>query len=391
MSGRTPARAVRALPERPSLEHLKKQARRRLRELQQASPTCKLADVHLQIARDHGFPSWRAMKVFIESGGGSIGVAANLVGSYRHDPRAMTNGLVTVSDEGGRLFIEMLSGGRFELSEDGPGQLVVAGLEGSYSFEGTDAGQVTALIAHGAAGETRLERVDEAEARTIRLARQQAVALQSGRRTQVPVAPEVLQRYTGHYVTPLGVGLEVVSSDGRLLVQVFGQPQVEVYPESETRFFYRIIPAQLEFVSAGGDVTAVVLHQNGIEQRLDRVSADEARRISTWLQERLSKQQQPRALTRVDPVVLDRYAGRYQIDAGRVVTVAAEQGRLFVELTDQPRFEVFPESEHTFFWTVVAAQISFVTAPGGRVTHAVLHQSGRNFPMPRLDDQGAAP
>ena len=70
--------------------------------------------------------------------------------------------------------------------------------------------------------------------------------------------------------------------------------------------------------------------------------------------------------------------------------VTAEHGRLFVELADQPRFEVYPESEHSFFWTVVAAQIAFIIGSDGQVSHAVLHQNGQRIPMTRLADQEAA-
>lgn len=54
------------LPERPSLEYLKKLAKDRLRELRQADPRAKLAGALLAVARDHGFPSWRALKAEVE-------------------------------------------------------------------------------------------------------------------------------------------------------------------------------------------------------------------------------------------------------------------------------------------------------------------------------------
>jgi ankyrin repeat protein/uncharacterized glyoxalase superfamily protein PhnB len=50
------------LPERASLEYLKKLAKERLRELRLTDPKAKLAAAQLSIARDHGFPSWRALK-----------------------------------------------------------------------------------------------------------------------------------------------------------------------------------------------------------------------------------------------------------------------------------------------------------------------------------------
>jgi hypothetical protein len=55
-----------ALPERPSLEYLKKLAKERLIALRTTSPGAKLAEVQLSIAREHGFPSWRALRAEID-------------------------------------------------------------------------------------------------------------------------------------------------------------------------------------------------------------------------------------------------------------------------------------------------------------------------------------
>jgi len=54
------------LPERPSLEYLKKLAKERLRELRRADPRAKLATALLTIAREHGFSSWRALREEVE-------------------------------------------------------------------------------------------------------------------------------------------------------------------------------------------------------------------------------------------------------------------------------------------------------------------------------------
>ena len=53
-------------PERPSLEYLKKLAKDRLRELRLNDPQAKLAAAQLSVARDQGFPSWRALKAALE-------------------------------------------------------------------------------------------------------------------------------------------------------------------------------------------------------------------------------------------------------------------------------------------------------------------------------------
>jgi ankyrin repeat protein len=54
------------LPERASLEYLKKLAKKRLRELRRERPEAKLSAAQLAVARDHGFPSWRELKAEVD-------------------------------------------------------------------------------------------------------------------------------------------------------------------------------------------------------------------------------------------------------------------------------------------------------------------------------------
>jgi ankyrin repeat protein len=54
------------LPERASLDYLKKLAKDRLREMRASDPAAKLATAQLAVAREHGFPSWRALKAEVE-------------------------------------------------------------------------------------------------------------------------------------------------------------------------------------------------------------------------------------------------------------------------------------------------------------------------------------
>jgi ankyrin repeat protein/catechol 2,3-dioxygenase-like lactoylglutathione lyase family enzyme len=54
------------LPDRASLEFLKKRAKERLLEMRQRDPRVKLAAAQLAIAREYGFPSWRALKAEID-------------------------------------------------------------------------------------------------------------------------------------------------------------------------------------------------------------------------------------------------------------------------------------------------------------------------------------
>ena len=57
----------RQLPPRPNLEHLKKQAKVFLQELQERDPALQLADAQHLLARKYGFPSWPRLKKHVES------------------------------------------------------------------------------------------------------------------------------------------------------------------------------------------------------------------------------------------------------------------------------------------------------------------------------------
>jgi uncharacterized glyoxalase superfamily protein PhnB len=54
------------LPERASLEYLKKLAKDRLQELRRSDSKAKLATALLSVARDYGFSSWRALKAELD-------------------------------------------------------------------------------------------------------------------------------------------------------------------------------------------------------------------------------------------------------------------------------------------------------------------------------------
>ena len=54
------------LPKQPSLEYLKKLAKNRLQELRRKDPEAKLTTAQLDVAREYGFSSWRALKAHID-------------------------------------------------------------------------------------------------------------------------------------------------------------------------------------------------------------------------------------------------------------------------------------------------------------------------------------
>ena len=85
-------------------------------------------------------------------------------------------------------------------------------------------------------------------------------------RPAVDVAADVLERYAGRYeLTPQFV-IEVTREGGILYAQATGQPRFRLFAASPTRFFLRVVEAEVEFTTdAAGNVTGLVLHQGGRE------------------------------------------------------------------------------------------------------------------------------
>lgn len=63
----TAAPVSRQLPARANLEHLKKEAKARLKALQARAPHTTLSTAQRAIAREYGFPSWRALKAWVDA------------------------------------------------------------------------------------------------------------------------------------------------------------------------------------------------------------------------------------------------------------------------------------------------------------------------------------
>jgi CubicO group peptidase (beta-lactamase class C family) len=87
----------------------------------------------------------------------------------------------------------------------------------------------------------------------------------------------------------------------------------------------------------------------------------------------------------IDPELLDRYIGRYELAPTFVIAITREGDRLFLQATAQPKFELFPESNQKFFLKVVDAQVTFEADGPGRAAALVLHQNGLNQRARRIE------
>lgn len=80
----------------------------------------------------------------------------------------------------------------------------------------------------------------------------------------------------------------------------------------------------------------------------------------------------------VDPAVLARYVGTYQLAPDFSFTFTLEGNQLMTQATDQPKIPVYPESQTRFFLKAVDAEIEFFTGDNGKVSYLILHQGGKD-------------
>lgn len=86
-------------------------------------------------------------------------------------------------------------------------------------------------------------------------------------RQEIKLTEKELNKFVGEYELVPGFNITVTVEDGKLMIQATGQVKSQVFPESETKFFSKIVEAQIEFVVEKGKVDSFFLYQN--EQKIE--------------------------------------------------------------------------------------------------------------------------
>jgi hypothetical protein len=108
---------------------------------------------------------------------------------------------------------------------------------------------------------------EDIAAKLAAVAHGEKVVLPSERK-EVAVPPSVLARYVGHYELAPTFSIVVTLERVQLMAQATNQPKFPIFPESETKFFLKVVDAQIEFLKDDkGDVTSLVLHQGGLDTK----------------------------------------------------------------------------------------------------------------------------
>jgi CubicO group peptidase (beta-lactamase class C family) len=105
---------------------------------------------------------------------------------------------------------------------------------------------------------------DQISASLGKVALGQPVTLISERKVIV-VSPALLSDYVGTYQLTPTLNNVISLKDGHLVTKLGNQPELELFPESETKFFLKVVDAQVEFFRDPSThaVTHLTMYQNG--------------------------------------------------------------------------------------------------------------------------------
>jgi len=96
---------------------------------------------------------------------------------------------------------------------------------------------------------------------------------------EITLDTQILGRYVASYQMPNAI-LAISREGGQLFAQLIGQPRLELFPESQQKFFLKVVDAQITFeTDPQGKTTRAVLHQGGRDiaaPRLDEAGARQA-------------------------------------------------------------------------------------------------------------------
>jgi len=97
-----------------------------------------------------------------------------------------------------------------------------------------------------------------------------------GEKAEIPkdlvVSPQILETYVGDYQLAPNFILTVTKEGDKLMTQATGQGKIEIFAETETKFYPKVMQAQIEFIKdEAGKVTKLILNQGGRQMEAKKI------------------------------------------------------------------------------------------------------------------------
>jgi CubicO group peptidase (beta-lactamase class C family) len=197
----------------------------------------------------------RGEKVELPSERKEISVAPKIleqfVGTYQLAPKV--NMMITI--ESGQLISQVSGQGKVPLFATSERKFFPKVVDAEIEFGKDDKGVVTHLVLHQGGRDTKASRTSDKVVE----------------HKEIAVSSTILAQYPGTYELRPGFDLVITLEGNQLVSQATGQTKIPLYAESETKFFPKVMDAEIEFLKDNkGTVTHLMLRQGAMETKAPR-------------------------------------------------------------------------------------------------------------------------
>ena len=154
-----------------------------------------------------------------------------------------------ISAEGNILTSQRGAGSKFRIKPFEKDKFFFEKYLDQLEFIRNNAGKIEKLLYKSNTGESEWKKIDKAAPAAW---------------TEFKVDQSILGGYVGEYELAPNFIITITLEEGKLMAQATGQSKNEIFPESPTKFFLKVVDAQIEFFKGTDNrVTHLVLYQGG--------------------------------------------------------------------------------------------------------------------------------
>jgi hypothetical protein len=158
-----------------------------------------------------------------------------------------------------------------------------------------------------------------------------------------------------------------ISAEGSdLFAQLSGQNKFPIYPSAPDEYFWKVVDAKIKFVKdEKGTVTHGHFVQGGFTIDAQKIKDE--------------------VIVTIDPKLYTDYAGKYDYGSNIIITISNENGKLYAQGTNQPKFEIYPISEKEFTVKEINARLTFVRETTGKISKLIVDMAGQRKESLRVE------
>lgn len=175
--------------------------------------------------------------------------------------------------------------------------------------------------------------------------------------------------YTGVYENNKGEQRIITLSENQLYSQRGRNPKFNIKAYQKDKFFFDDALLTIEYSRNNkGEIEKLITHSRTGNEVWNKTNNPIAVQVEI----------------KVDPAILEKYVGEYNVTPDFSFVVTRDHDRLFLQATEQEQFEMFAETENKFFLKVNDATLEFINDESGMIAKAILNQGGRTIDAKKI-------